>query len=133
MKFILRLAINMVALYAAIALLRNSYLIYNGNWVDLIWLALIFGLVNAILRPPFKALSCLLIILTLGLFTLVINALLFALTGWIGSQFGVGFSLQDPWFLSAFLGSLVTTAVSLILSLILRDELKGRRHKEHVQ
>ncbi|HEX7621114.1 MAG TPA: phage holin family protein [Anaerolineales bacterium] len=133
MKFILRLAINMVALYAAIALLRNSYLIYNGNWVDLIWLALIFGLVNAILRPPFKALSCLLIILTLGLFTLVINALLFALTGWIGSQFGVGFTLQDPWFLSAFLGSLVTTAVSLILSLILRDELKGRRHKEHVQ
>jgi putative membrane protein len=131
MKFILRLAINMVALYAAIALLRNSYLIYNGNWVDLIWLALIFGLVNAILRPPFKALSCLLIILTLGLFTLVINALLFALTGWIGSQFGVGFSLQDPWFLSAFLGSLVTTAISLILSLILRDELKGRRHKKH--
>ena len=53
----------------------------NGTWVSIIWLALIFGLVNAILRPPFKALSCLLIILTLGLFTLVINTLLFALTG----------------------------------------------------
>src|SRR5450756_156913 len=123
MKFVLRWVINMVALYAAIALLRNTYIIYTGNWIDLIWLALIFGLVNAILRPPFKALSCLLIILTLGLFTLVINALLFALTGWIGSQFGVGFTLQDPWFLSAFLGSLVTTAVSLILSLILRLSL----------
>jgi putative membrane protein len=131
MKFILRLAINMVALYAAIALLRNTYIIYNGNWVDLIWLSLIFGLINAILRPPFKALSCLLIIVTLGLFTLVINALLFALTGWIGSQFGVGFTLQNPWFLSAFLGSLVTTAVSLVLSLILRDELKGRRRNKH--
>jgi putative membrane protein len=127
MKFIIRLAINMVALYAAIALLRNSYIIYNGNWIDLIWLALIFGLVNAILRPPFKALSCLLIIVTLGLFTLVINALLFALTGWIGTQFGIGFTLQNPWFISAFLGSLVTTAVSLVLSLILRDELRGRR------
>ncbi len=127
MKFIIRLAINMVALYAAIALLRNSYIIYNGNWIDLIWLALIFGLINAILRPPFKALSCLLIIVTLGLFTLVINALLFALTGWIGTQFGVGFTLQNPWFISAFLGSLVTTAVSLVLSLILRDELRGRR------
>jgi putative membrane protein len=127
MKFILRLAINMVALYAAIALLRNSYIIYNGNWIDLIWLALIFGVVNAILRPPFKALSCLLIIVTLGLFTLIINALLFALTGWIGTQFGVGFTLQNPWFLSAFLGSLVTTAVSLVLSLILRDELRNRR------
>jgi putative membrane protein len=130
MKFILRLAINMVALYAAIALLRSSYIIYNGNWIDLIWLALIFGLVNAILRPPFKALSCLLIIVTLGLFTLVINALLFALTGWIGTQFGVGFTLQNPWFISAILGSLVTTAVSLVLSLILRDELRGRRNKK---
>ena len=131
MKFILRWVINMVALYAAIALLRNTYIIYTGNWIDLIWLALIFGLVNAILRPPFKALSCLLIIVTLGLFTLVINALLFALTGWIGSQFGVGFTLEAPWFISAFLGSLVTTAISLVLSLILRDELRGRRNKKH--
>jgi putative membrane protein len=131
MKFILRLAINMVALYAAIALLRNTYIIYNGNWIDLIWLALIFGLINAILRPPFKALSCLLIIVTLGLFTLVINALLFALTGWIGTQFGVGFTLQNPWFISAFLGSLVTTVVSLVLSLILRDELRDRRNRKH--
>jgi putative membrane protein len=132
MKFIIRLAINMVALYVAIILLRNTYIYYSGNWVDIIWLALIFGLVNAILRPPFKALSCLFIILTMGLFTLVINALLFALTGWIGSQFGVGFTLAAPWFWSAFLGSLVTTAVSLVLRIILRDELKNRRHKKHV-
>ena len=130
MKFILRLAINMVALYVAIVLLPR-YIIYQGNWVDIIWLALIFGLVNAILRPPFKALSCLLIFLSLGLFTLVINALLFALTGWVGSQFGAGFQLAAPWFLSAFLGSLVTTAVSLVLSFILRDELRGRHPKKH--
>jgi putative membrane protein len=130
MKFILRLAINMVALYVAIVLLPK-FILYQGNWIDIIWLALIFGFVNAILRPPFKALSCLFIILTLGLFTLVINTLLFALTGWIGSQFSVGFELAAPWFWSAFLGSLVTTAVSLVLSLILRDELKGRHHKKH--
>jgi putative membrane protein len=130
MKFILRLAINMVALYVAIYFLPQ-YILYDGTWYGIIWLALIFGLVNAFLRPPFKALSCLLIILTVGLFTLVINALLFALTGWIGSQFGVGFTLADPWFLSAFLGSLVTTVVSTVLTLILRDELKGRRpHKK---
>jgi len=130
MKFIIRLAINMVALYVAIILLPH-YIILEGSKLNIIWLALIFGLVNAILRPPFKALSCLFIILTMGLFTLVINALLFALTGWIGSQFGVGFTLAAPWFWSAFLGSLVTTAVSLVLSLILRDELKNRRHKKH--
>lgn len=129
MKFILRLAINMAALYVAIVLLPQCIL-YQGNYVDIIWLALIFGLVNAILRPPTKALSCLLIILTLGLFTLVINALLFALTGWIGTQFGVGFELAAPWFWSAFLGSLVTTAVSVVLSFFLRGELKGRRRKK---
>ena len=131
MKFIIRLAINMVALYVAIILLPH-YIILEGSKLNIIWLALIFGLVNAILRPPFKALSCLFIILTMGLFTLVINALLFALTGWIGSQFGVGFTLAAPWFWSALLGSLATTTVSLVLSLILRDELKNRRHKKHV-
>ena len=128
MKFILRWAINTVALYVAIILLRG-HIIYHGNWVDIIWLALIFGLVNAILRPPAKVLSCLLIVLTLGLFTLVINTILFALTGWIGGQFGIGFTLAEPWFWSAFLGSLETTFVSAVLNGVLRDELKGRRHK----
>ena len=130
MKFILRLAINMVALYVAIVVLRPNYILYNGNWIDILWLALIFGLVNAILRPPAKALSCLLIVLTLGLFTLVINALLFALTGWIGAQLGVGFTLVDPWFWSALLGSLVTSAISMLLSLVLRKELTGRQPKK---
>jgi putative membrane protein len=130
MKFILRLAINMVALYVAIVLLPKNITL-EGSKLNIIWLALIFGLVNAILRPPFKALSCLFIALTLGLFTLVINALLFALTGWIGNLFNVGFTLTAPWYWSAFLGSLVTTAISLVLSLILRDELKGRRRRTH--
>jgi putative membrane protein len=133
MKFIIRLGINMVALYVAFIFLKSINMItFQENWwVNLIWLALIFGLVNAILRPPFKALSCLLIILTLGLFTLVINALLFGLTVWIGNQFQLGFTLVEPWFWSAFLGSLVTTAVSVVLSLVLRDELKDSRHKKH--
>ena len=136
MKFILRLAINMVALYVAVIALKSiNGITFQANlhWVNLIWLALIFGLVNAILRPPFKALSCLLIILTLGLFTLVINTLLFALTGWIGTLFNIGFTLAVPWYWYAFVGSLVTTAVSMILSLVLRDELKGRHHTKHKQ
>jgi putative membrane protein len=126
MRFILRWAINTVALYVAIILLPK-YILYQGNWIDIIWLALIFGLVNAILRPPFKAISCLLIIITLGLFTLVINTLLFALTGWIGNQFNIGFTLAQPWFWSAFLGALVTTVVSGFLNMILRDEMRHRR------
>jgi putative membrane protein len=132
MKFILRLAINMVALYVAVIALKSINGITfqaNWQWINLLWLALIFGLVNAILRPPFKALSCLLIIVTLGLFTLVINALLFGLTVLIGNWLNIGFTLNDPWFWYAFLGSLVTTAVSIFLSMVLRDELKGRRDR----
>ncbi len=129
MKLILRWAINAVALYVAVILLPN-YIHLEGGWVNIIWLGLIFGLVNAILRPPAKILSCLFLLLTLGLFTFVINALLFALTGWIGSQFGVGFTLADPWFWSALLGSLVTSIVSVLLSYFLRDELKGSKRKK---
>ena len=130
MKFILRWAINTVALYVAIILLPH-FITKQGTWVSIIWLALIFGLVNAILRPPFKALSCILIILSLGLFTLVINTLLFALSGWVGSHFGVGFTLTQPWFWSAFLGSLVTTIIGGILNGLLRDELRDRKPRVH--
>jgi putative membrane protein len=128
MKFILRWAINTVALYVAIILLPH-YIILQSSWVSIIWLAWIFGLVNAILRPPFKALTCLLIILTLGLFTLIINTLLFALTFWLSGMVNLGITLSQPWFLSAFLGSLVVTIVGGILSGLLRDELRDRRHK----
>jgi putative membrane protein len=126
MKFILRWAFNTVALYVAIVLLPR-YITLQGNWGSIIWLALIFGLVNAVLRPPFKIISCPLIILTFGLFTLIINALLFALTGWLGSQFEVGFTLASPWFVGAFLGSLITTIISGILNGLLRDNRKYRR------
>ena len=128
MKFILRWAINTVALYVAIILLPHN-IILQGSWVSIIWLALIFGLVNAILRPPFKALTCLLIILTLGLFTLVINTLLFALTFWLSGFVNIGITLAQPWFWSAFLGSLVTTIIGGILNGLLRNELKDRKHK----
>jgi putative membrane protein len=128
MKFILRWAFNAVALYVAVVLLPR-HITLQGSWVSILWLAMIFGLVNAILRPPFKIVSCPLIILTFGLFTLVINALLFALTGWIGTQFHVGFILTEPWFWSAFLGSLVTTVISGILNGLLRDNRKYRRRQ----
>ena len=126
-RFILRWAINAAALYAAIAILPGVDLPAGASWLSLIWLALIFGLVNALFRPLLKFLTCPLILLTLGLFVLVINTLLFALTGWIGNQFGVGFILADPWFWNAFLGGLIVSLISLLLTGILKDELKKGR------
>ena len=125
-KFFLRWAINAVALYAAVALLQGRGLVpQNTSWLSFIWLALIFGLVNALLRPLLTILTCPLIILTLGLGTLLINTLLFYLAGIIGINFGVGFTVDSFW--TAFLGALVVTVISLVLSLVLREEMRDRR------
>jgi putative membrane protein len=119
-KFILRWVINAIALYLAVYLVPGVNL--EGGWVSILWLALIFGLINAFLRPLLKLLTCPLIILTLGLFTLLINTFLFWLTSQVGQAFGIGFTIDGFW--PAFLGGLVVTAVSVIMSLILKDERK---------
>ncbi len=123
-RFILRWAINAVALYLAIFLIPG--IVFHGAWTSIIWLALIFGLVNALLRPLLKLLTCPLIVLTLGLFTLLLNTFLFWLTSVIGQALGMGFTVTPPVFWNAFLGSLVVSIVSIVLSLILKDELKKR-------
>mgnify|MGYP001408483100 CR=1 FL=1 len=122
-KFVLRLIINAVALYVAIALMRNNGITPTGqNWYDYLWLALIFGVINAVIKPILVVASCPLIILTLGLGTLLINTLLFYLAGWIGTQFGVGFTVDG--FVPAFLGALIVSVVSFVLSQIFRDEMR---------
>lgn len=124
-KFILRWAINAVALYLAVLILPGIDL--RSDLVSILWLALIFGLVNALFRPLIQLLTCPLIILTLGLFTLVINTFLFWLTSVIGRSFGFGLTISDPVWWNAFLGGLVVSVVSVVMTLILKDELKGRR------
>jgi putative membrane protein len=125
MKFILRWIINAIAIFLAIRFVPG--ITFGSNWVGIIWLALIFGLVNAFLRPLLKLLTCPLIILTLGLFTLLINTFLFWLTAQIGQAFGIQMSING--FLPALLGGIVVSIVSIFLSLILKEELNGRPHK----
>ena len=121
-KFIIRWAINAVALYVAVLIVPGIAL--RGAWTDVIWLALIFGLLNALLRPLLKFLTCPLIILTLGLFSIVINTGMLLLTSKIGQALGFGLSVDGFW--QAGLGSLVISLVSVVMSIILRDELKGK-------
>jgi putative membrane protein len=123
-RFLIRFAINAVALYAAIAIVPGITP-QSTNWLTFVWLALIFGVINALLRPVLALLTCPLIILTLGLFTLLINTLMFYLSGLIGRIFGVGFTVDSFW--AAFLGALVTSVVSIVLSMLFRDELSSRR------
>lgn len=120
-KFIIRLAANAVALYAAVALLSgNGITPQSTNWLSFLWLALIFGLINALVKPLLTVLTCPLIILTLGLGTLLINTLLFYLAGLIGTRFGVGFEVAG--FVPAFLGALIVSVVSFALSALLGGE-----------
>ncbi len=123
-KFILRWAINAVAIFLAIRFVPGIHL--QSGWVSVIWLALIFGLVNAVVRPVLQILTCPLIILTLGLFTLLINTLMLWLTGQIGQYFGIGITMDGFW--PAFLGGVVVTVVSVVLTLLLKDEMRSRPH-----
>jgi putative membrane protein len=123
-KFILRLAINAVALYLAVLIVPGIQLLSGP--ASVIGLALIFGIVNALFRPLLKFLTCGLIMLTLGLFTLVINTLMFVLTVNIGQWFGINMTIADPVWWNAFLGAVIVSIVSVIMTLILKDELKGK-------
>ncbi|HSO10912.1 MAG TPA: phage holin family protein [Anaerolineales bacterium] len=124
-KFILRLLINAIALYLAVLILPGIELL--SGMASIVWLALIFGVVNALFRPLLKFLTCPLIILTLGLFTLVINTFLFWLTSIIGQSFDIALVISDPVWWNAFLGGLVVSIVSVVMTMILKDELKGRK------
>jgi putative membrane protein len=119
-KFLLRLLINAVALYAAVSLVDGIQAVPDVNWVSYLGLGLIFGLLNALVRPLLKFLTCPLIILTLGLFTLIINTVLFWLTGVIGQNFGIGFTVDGFW--PAFLGGLIVSIVSVVLTTVLKDD-----------
>ena len=123
-RFITRLTINAIGLYLAITLVDGLRL--TTNWVSVIWLALIFGFINTLLRPLLKFFTLPLIIVTLGIFSLIINTFLFWLTSVVGKSFGLGLQINDPVFWNAFLGGIVLSIVSMILSLILKDELKKR-------
>ena len=123
-RFILRWAISAAAIFLAIRFVPGITL--QSGWVSVIWLALIFGLLNAFIRPLLSLLTCPLIILTLGLFTLLINTFLFWLTGQIGQWFGIGLTMNGFW--PAFLGGLVVTVVSVVLTLLLKDEMRSRPH-----
>lgn len=123
-RFFIRLLINAVGLYAAVNIVPGIQPLAGTDWVSYVFLALIFGFLNALLRPLLKLLTCPLIILTLGLFTMLINTLLFWLTGVVGQQMQIGFTVDGFW--PAFFGALVVSIVSVILATLVKDENKDR-------
>lgn len=122
-RLLLRWFINAVALWVAITVVPGIHA--PTSVPALLGLALIFGLVNALFRPILQLLTCPLIVLTLGLFTLLINTFLFWLAGQVGEWFGVGLTVDGFW--PAFFGALVVSLVSVVLSVFVRDDAERRR------
>lgn len=122
-KLLLRWVINAAAVYAAIWAVQGIRA--EGGPITYFAMALILGLVNAIIAPVIKLLTCPLILLTLGLFTLVINGAMLLLASNIGSSLGLAFQVDD--FAAAFLGALVISVVSFLLSVLTGINREDRR------
>ena len=117
MRFLLRLLINAAALWVAVQIVPG--ISYTGNWLPFLGVALIFGIVNAFIRPIVKLFTLPIIFLTLGLFALVVNGLMLWLTSKLSAGFGLHFEVVGCW--SAILGALVVSLVSALLSMLLAD------------
>lgn len=122
MKLLLRWLIMAVSIFVA-AWLVPGIRVAGTAWIVYAVMAVILGLVNAIVRPILKFLTCPLIILTLGLFVLVINGLMLWLASFIATRlFHVGFYIDGFW--SAFLGALLISLVSIILNAMIKEAKK---------
>jgi putative membrane protein len=117
MNLLLRWVASAAAVAAAVYLLDGIRL--EGGAGAFFGVALILGLVNALVRPVLRALSCGIIVLTLGLFLLVINAAMLLLTELISQSLGLRFQVDG--FAAALLGSVVISVVSYLASLLLTD------------
>ncbi|MBB5934162.1 phage holin family protein [Streptomyces zagrosensis] len=122
-NFIIKTLANAAALAVAIWLLKDITLTGENTGrktITLILVALLFGLVNFVVKPVVKLLSLPLFILTLGLITLVINALMLLLTSWLADKADLSFQVEG--FGTAVVGGLIISVVSWIMHLVLPDK-----------
>jgi putative membrane protein len=108
---LIRFGINALALFLASQWVRG---VEVEGWESLLIAAAIFGVVNAVIRPAVLVLSCPFLVLTLGLFTLIVNTAMLALTAWVSGHLSLEFDVEG--FRAAFLGALLISAVSVVLS-----------------
>jgi putative membrane protein len=117
-NFLVRWLVNTIAIMVAVKLVPG--IVYSGGWSGILIVGVIFGLVNTYIRPFIQLFTLPLLVLTLGLFTLIINAMMLGITSWLSEQFNLGFSVAG--FKPAFLGALIVSFVSMILTCIMPAE-----------
>lgn len=123
MRFLLRLAATAAALWAAVEIVPGIE--YQGAWYGLLGVALVFGLVNAVIRPILYWLTCPLVLLTLGLFVFVLNGIMLALTSALAGMVGLDFTVDG--FVPAIIGALVVGVVSAVLNAFVGTEKKKKK------
>jgi putative membrane protein len=127
MATLVRIAVVAVALWIAtlvvpgIAVTATTPALRIGT---LVGVAVVFGVVNAVVKPVVKLLGCAFYILTLGLFALVVNALLFLLVGYLAGAVGLPFAVDG--FVPAFFGAIVVGVVSFVLHVVIPDRIDQR-------
>jgi len=126
LSFIARLLVNAAALWVATRVVPGVE--YTDGWIPFIGVAVVFGAVNAFVGRIAKILTFPLILVTLGIFLLVINGLMLWLTSGIASALRLGFHVSGFW--AAFWGALVVSIVSAILGLMVVDpDARARRER----
>ena len=127
MRILVRLLVSAAALAVA-AWAVEGITVGPGTGTEraltLLAVAVLFGVVNAVVRPIAKLVSLPLLLLTLGLFTFVLNALMLLLTAWLADRLDLAFQVDG--FLAALFGALVVTVVSFLLDLVLPDRYERR-------
>jgi putative membrane protein len=123
MPFLIRLLVNAAALWVATRLVPGVS--FDGGTLPFLGVALVFGVVNAFVRPLMQILTFPLILVTLGLFLLVVNGLMLWLTSSLSASLGLGFHVNGFW--PAFWGAIVVSVTSLLLSMLIRDPSQTRR------
>jgi putative membrane protein len=129
MKLLIRWVISALSLFCAAWLVPGIHVDDGRGWVVYAIMAVVLGLVNALIRPLLKLLTCPLILLTLGLFTLVINAVTLLISSAIANNvLRVGFYVDG--FPAAFWGAIIVSVVSIVLNALVRDDKEDRRHEK---
>lgn len=122
MRFLLRLVITAAALWVAVRFVPG--ISYSGSWLGLLGVAIVFGLLNAIVRPILFAMTCPLVMVTLGLFVFVLNGVMLLLTSYASLYLGLGFAVEG--FVPAVIGSVVISVVSAVLNIFVGEPKRDR-------
>ena len=131
MRLLMRLVINAVALWVASIFVSGIRFPGEGGGVDvgtLLIVALIFGVINALIKPVVKLVTCPAYILTLGLFTFIVNSGMLKRTAFIAEALGYGFRVDKFW--PALWGGIIISIVSTLLSVFVSDEDDKKRRRD---